>query len=63
MIEKETYTKDEVLEVVRQVLFYGDPEFWEKGGVTVVINYPRNGTYQKAKDYFEKYYLKKKQPH
>ena len=57
--EKKLYTEEEVLEVVRQVLFYGDPEYYEKGGHTGSINFPRNGTFVKAKKYFEKYYLKK----
>lgn len=57
-IDKENYTKDEVLEVVRQCLFYGEPEYWEKGGCNGVINFPPNGTYAKAKKYFNKYYLK-----
>lgn len=57
--DKETYSKDEVLDIVRQVLFYGEPEYWEKGGITGVINYPRNGTYKKAQEYFEKFYLKR----
>lgn len=52
------YTEEEVLEVVRQVLFYGTPEYYEQGGINKCINYPPNGTYKKAKDYFDKYYLK-----
>jgi hypothetical protein len=60
MSDELLYTKQEVLEIVRQVLFYGDPDFWEQGGVTGAINFPRNGTYRKAEEYFEKYYNKTK---
>lgn len=59
MEEEKVYTQAEVLEVVRQVLFYGDPEYWEKGGINGVINFPTNGTYKKAQEYFTKYYEKK----
>lgn len=57
-ITEPTYTQTQVLEIIRQVLFYGQPEYWEKGGCTGAINYPPKGTYKKAKLYFEKYYLK-----
>lgn len=61
IIERQvTYTENEVLEILRQCLFFGQPEYWEQGGINKVIPYPPNGTYKKAKDYFEKYYLKNK---
>lgn len=53
-----TYTEDEVLEIIRQCLFYGNPEYWEQGGINKNINFSPKGTYKKAKDYYEKYYLK-----
>ncbi len=59
MEEKNLYTQDEVLEIVRQVLYYGTPEYYEQGGLHGNINFPPGGTYKKAKNYFEKYYLKK----
>ncbi len=58
MIDKEIYTKEEMMEVLRQCLFYGTPEYYEKGGLHGNINFPPKGTYKKAQDYFEKFYLK-----
>ena len=52
------YTKKDVLEILRQCLFFGKPEYWEQGGVNKNINFPPGGTYKKAQDYFDKYYLK-----
>lgn len=57
-MEEKVYTEKEVLEIIRQVLFYGEPEYWEKGGVTGCIPYPPGGTYKKAEHYFKKYFLK-----
>lgn len=57
------YTEEEVLEAIRQCLFYGEPEYWEQGGCNRNINYPSGGTYKKAKDYFERFYLKTKTKH
>lgn len=59
MIEaKDNYTKEEVLEIIRQVLYLGDPEFYEGGGVLGGINFPHKGTYARALECFERYYLK-----
>jgi hypothetical protein len=57
--DKDTYSKDEVLEIIRQVIYYGDPEYYENGGCNKCINFPANGTFTKAKESFEKYALKK----
>jgi len=54
------YSTEDVLEIIRQCLFYGEPEYWEQGGINKNINFPPKGTYKKAKEYFEKYYLKQK---
>jgi hypothetical protein len=53
-----TYNESEVLEIIRYVLFYGEPEYYEKGGLHGNINFPPNGTYKKAKHCYEKYFLK-----
>lgn len=53
------YTEEEVLEIIRQVLFYGMPEYYEQGGLHGNINFPPKGTYKKAKEYYEKFYLSK----
>ncbi len=54
------YSEEEVLEVLRQCLFFGMPEYYEQGGINKNINFPPNGTHKKAKDYFERFYLNKK---
>lgn len=59
--KKECYTHEEVLEVLRQCLYTGNPGFYEGGGVTGVVNYPYGGTYRKAEESFKKYYLKIKE--
>jgi hypothetical protein len=51
------YTTKDVLEILRQCLFFGEPEYWEQGGINKNIK-PTN-TYKKAQDYFERFYLKK----
>lgn len=61
--EKDIYTKEEVLEIIRQVIYYGDPAYYEKGGTTGSINFPHGGTYKKAQESFDKYYLKKPTQH
>lgn len=53
------YSTKDVLEILRQCLFFGEPEYWEQGGINKNINYPPGGTYKKAQDYFERFYLKK----
>lgn len=57
-VEKDFYSKQEVVEVVRQVLFFGNPDYFEQGGINKNIPFPKNGTFKKAEDYFSKYYLK-----
>lgn len=54
------YSEEDMLEAIRQCLYYGMPEYYEKGGLHGNINFPPNGTYKKAKDYYERFYLKKK---
>ena len=55
--EERLYTLDEVLEVVRQVLFYGTPEVYDNGGM--YGNVKPTDTRKRAKDAFEKYYQSK----
>ncbi len=55
---KDTYTRDEVYEILRQVIFTGEPEYYDQGGCNYVINLPPNYTKVKAMAAFEKYYLK-----
>lgn len=54
-IEGKEYSEAEVLELIRQVLYNGTPEYYEKGGVNGVINFPKGETFAKAKRMFEKY--------
>ncbi len=60
--DKDTYSKEEVIEIVRQVLYGGTPDLYDKGGVLGTINTDPNGTTKKAINYFEKYCLKNKLP-
>lgn len=59
MIDKEIYTKEEVLEIIRQVLFTGTPELYDQGGMHRNMGLPPNYTKIRAEKAFEKYYLKK----
>lgn len=59
---KDTYTKDEVFEILRQVMFTGTPELYDQGGMYKNINLPPNHTITRAKKAFEKYYLKNVTP-
>lgn len=52
-----TYTKDEVYEILRQVMFTGTPELYDQGGMHRSMK-PTN-TLKRAKEAFEKYYLKR----
>jgi hypothetical protein len=56
--DKETYTKEEVMEIIRQVIFHGDPETYDKGGVLGTINIPPGHTQKRAQQAFKKYCLK-----
>lgn len=58
MEDKETYTKAELLEAIRQVLFTGTPDLYDRGGVLGTINMRPNHTTIRAKEAFEKYCLK-----
>lgn len=60
MIEdKPTYTKEEMIEIVRQVLFTGDPDYYDQGGITKTINIPPNYTTVRAMMAIEKYAFKR----
>lgn len=54
------YTREDVLEIIRQCIYLGDPDYYERGGINGNINFPPNGTYAKAEQYFENYYLNNK---
>ena len=49
------FSLDEVLEIIRFVIYSGTPEFYEQGGVNGVINFPKGETYAKAKRIYEQY--------
>lgn len=57
-IEQKNYTHSEMLEIIRQIMFHGDPDYYEQGGKNFNINFPHKGTYKRAEDAFNKYYLK-----
>jgi hypothetical protein len=57
--DKEQYSKEEIYEILRQVMFTGTPELYDNGGITGTINMPRNFTKVRAMEAFNKYYLKR----
>lgn len=57
--DKELYTKAEMLEAIRQVLFTGTPELYDNGGMHGNINLPPGYTHRGAQEAFERYVLKK----
>ncbi len=60
MLDKPLYTKAELLEAIRQVLFTGDPELYERGGIHGGM--PSTNTRKRAEEAFNKYAFKINQP-
>jgi plasmid maintenance system antidote protein VapI len=56
MLDKPLYTKAELLEAIRQVLFTGDPELYERGGIHGMM--PGTNTGKRAEEAFRKYVTK-----
>lgn len=51
------YTQDEVYEILRQVMFTGTPELYDQGGMHRSMK--PTDTLKRAKEAFDKYYLKR----
>lgn len=54
--EQKIYSENEVLEIIRQVLFYGTPETYDNGGM--YGNMKPTDTRKRAKDSYEKHFIK-----
>lgn len=50
------YSKEEVLEIIRQVMFTGTPELYDNGGLHG--NMIPTNTKKRTEEVFNKYYLK-----
>lgn len=53
MLDKPLYTKAELLEAIRRVMYYGDPELYDRGGIHQ--NAPGTNTRKRAEEAFNKY--------
>ena len=62
MSEEKKYSYLEVIEILRQVMFTGTPEFYDNGGVHGNHNLSKDHTTKRAKQAFDKYYLSEQLP-
>lgn len=53
------YTHDDIVEILRQVMFTGTPQLYDNGGMHGNYNLQRTHTKQRAIEAFEKYYINK----
>lgn len=55
MLDKPLYTKAELLEAIRRVMYYGDPELYDRGGIHQ--NVTGTNTRKRAEEAFNKYVI------
>lgn len=57
LVQDKIYSHDEVIEIIRHVLFGGTPEFYDSGGLYGNHRLSKNHTTKRANDAFEKYLI------